>query len=75
MIFVFYFVFFHCPEPFSIDTSYNSSSVYILNQTGVYYQTTGYLIFFFLIYCVYFLLSGIQIRKGYKKYKRRDTLY
>ncbi|EGR26980.1 hypothetical protein IMG5_203790 [Ichthyophthirius multifiliis] len=59
-----YFVYLNIPQPFqrNIDGQFKK------------YTTNSFLSFFYFLYCIYFTLSGLQIKYGYNKFKIRNTL-
>ncbi len=60
MILVWWFSFYYVPAPFTPSYINESSSISVLDEdaSGLY-AYNGYLLVFFLLFCIYFTLSAI----------------
>lgn len=66
LILVLIFIFYIAP----VHANYNAKDSTMVQV----YQPNAFLMVFTFFYCIYFYLSAIQIKFGYKKYKRLNTI-
>lgn len=68
---IYWFVFIHLGKPW--DSAPDTLTSNETNTNYMNFRTNGYVICFLLLFCVYFTISALQLRYGYRQLKLRNT--